>query len=932
MLIFGLLFLCHPVISQQLTTFPEEVRKLYMEEKYDEVCAISLEYLRSIYSIPDSLKTALHIRMAFFYSWIYNFNNTDPFIKAWIRGYPEEVKLNQLPVNEQADYLSMKAVKASYEGRKDDALDTLKMAIQVRNPNTPLGWAIQADGYQFRGDLEKGMLDFTEAILSFTEAENINNQLDRKGANCGIWLEKASASLEIEPDNPQILVNLNEALLYFQDISNHEKTAFAFNELGYYWREHLDFEKAINNFRYYVNIMELGNNTEKIHIAYNNLSATYNSTNRPDSVMYYMRKAVDSTPIEDFKQKALYYSNLGAIFGHLNKPDSALLYFKRALKLLYPKEPVEELSYNPDLETFDPYLPVIIGNKGSALFELAKNQNDLTFLELAVEALKISAKQFSIQRYMMSFETKTLSVRNSRDYYFLALEASAELFRQQNTANNLNNVIRFAQQSKAAVFNEYQRVLQARDSLKLDPRIIYLDDSLKSRKSFLSQRFYELERTDQSNPDLLASLNTDIIQTHQQIDLLSREIEETYPVYSQYIKAPKAIPVEVIQSNLHSNEILIDYTFSTTSLIILAISQNEVHVRTIPVPENFSLHVKQYRGHLHLHSGVGFSKFIHLGYDFWQLLIKPVEDLISGKQLIIIPDGAIGYLPFDTFVTDSIVPQRKHYNELSLLIKSHTISYLNSIDQFITARHSHQKRPVGIQAFAPFNEEPYLGEKLELGVLDGSSIEVSKISRLAKVTKHIGKKATKKAFQKKISSSDIIHLATHGILSSGNPMNNRILFHQTSPDTDLHLYEVLNMTINSSLVVLSACETGSGDLQEGEGIMSLTRGFHYAGTPALIMSLWPAFDTPSIQIMEGFYRELASGSKIADALRTSKLEYLDQAKSSESQPGLWANYQLSGVNNELPLKHKLSWIIWICVIIMIIITYFVANRIRSRRK
>ena len=104
------------------------------------------------------------------------------------------------------------------------------------------------------------------------------------------------------------------------------------------------------------------------------------------------------------------------------------------------------------------------------------------------------------------------------------------------------------------------------------------------------------------------------------------------------------------------------------------------------------------------------------------------------------------------------------------------------------------------------------------------------------------------------------------------------------------------------MVVLSACETGSGDLQEGEGIMSLTRGFHYAGTPALIMSMWPAYDTPSIQIMEGFYRELAKGSKIADALRTAKLEYLSQAKSFESHPGLWANYQLSGVNDNLPLK------------------------------
>ncbi len=151
-------------------------------------------------------------------------------------------------------------------------------------------------------------------------------------------------------------------------------------------------------------------------------------------------------------------------------------------------------------------------------------------------------------------------------------------------------------------------------------------------------------------------------------------------------------------------------------------------------------------------------------------------------------------------------------------------------------------------------------------------------------------------------------------------MNNRILFNSSESDSDLHLYEVLNLDINAILVVLSACETGSGDLQEGEGIMSLTRGFHYAGTPALIMSLWPAYDLPSIEIMEGFYRELSKNSKMADALRTSKLDYLNNAKSSSSHPGLWANYQLSGVNNPLLLKTKIRWPLWIGVFSILITT------------
>lgn len=927
-----MLFSGRQALSQQFNNFPDKVNQFYLDEDYSEVCTHSLEYLISITAIPDSLKNALHIRLAFFYSWIPEFENTNTFVAAWEKGRPEGEEFNQLPVNEQADYLSLKAVKASVDNRNNDALDTLKMAIQIRRPETRLDSAIQADGYQFRGDLEKDMMDYTEAVLSFREAENINNKLGRIGANCGVWLEKAKASLEVKPDNPQILLDIKKALQYYKSISNYEKTAHAYNEMGVYWRAYGDFEKSTNSFLISLQIKEKNHSTGNIHIAYNNLSASYNSMSRFDSVTYYMRKAIDSTSDEQFRERALYYSNLGAIFGHLNNPDSALHYFKGAIKLLYPKESVEKLSYNPDPVTFDPFLPIIIGNKGSALFELAKNQNDYDYLRLAVEALKISVKQFNEQRYMLSFETKTLNVKNSRVYYFLALEAAAELFRQHNTPENLSTVISFAQQSKAAVFNEYQRVLKARSSLNIEPGIIIKDDSLKSEKSSLSQQFYLEERKDLPDLSQLSYLTSEIVKTNDHIQRLSEKIEKDYPAYSKYVQVPDTISIEKIQSALKPDEILIDYTLSEESLIILAISTDHVKVRTILVPDNFRDNIRQYLSHMHMGSGVGFSKFIHIGFGFWELLLKPVEDLITDKQLIIIPDGAIGYLPFDTFVTDSLIPERKHYNELPLLIKSFTISFMNSIEQFIVARHSNHTRAVGVKAFAPFSTDPYKGKDIELSALSGSKQEINEISKYTRVTKYIGKKATKNAFQKDITKSDIIHLATHGILSSGNPMNNRILFHQVNTDTELHLYEVLNMTIKSRMVVLSACETGSGDVQEGEGIMSLTRGFHYAGTPQLIMSLWPAFDVPSVKIMEGFYRELANNAKLADALRTSKLEYLSLAKSSDSRPGFWANYQLSGVNDYLPLKSKTNWMIWISIILVLIIAYFIFNKPKFKRR
>jgi len=586
-LMICLLSSARKAMPQQVIRFPDKVQQLYMDEKYPEVCAYSYEFLKSKAQVPDSLKTGLHIRLALFYSWISSFDNANTFVTAWKESRPGELEFKQLPLNEQADYYSLRAVIAYNENRNDDALDTLIMAIQTRIPESKLDSAIQADGYQFRGGLEKGKMDYSKSILSYREAENINNQLGRIDPNYGIYLERVKPSLEVKPDNPQILTDINKALHYYQGISDYEKTAFAYNELGIYWRVHLNYEKSVNNFLIALRIKESNNNTAMINIAYNNLSATYNSMNRYDSVMYYMRKAIDSTRDDEFKQKALYYSNFGAIYGHLEKPDSALLCFKKAIKLLYPKEPVDNLSHNPDPKTFDPFLPIIIGNKGSALFELAKNQNDTNYLNLAVEALKISVKQFNEQRYMLSFETKAINVKDSRVYYFLALEAAAQLFRITNTPEDLSTVINFAQQSKAAVFNEYQRALKARDSLDIDPLIISLDDNLKKKKSSLNQDFFLEERLDNPNPNHLSSLTSEIIQINEKIQKISDDIEKDYPAYSKYIQVPNIVTVEEIQSALKPDEILIDYTYSAKSLVILAIATDSIRVSTIKIPSTF---------------------------------------------------------------------------------------------------------------------------------------------------------------------------------------------------------------------------------------------------------------------------------------------------------------------------------------------------------
>lgn len=109
----------------------------------------------------------------------------------------------------------------------------------------------------------------------------------------------------------------------------------------------------------------------------------------------------------------------------------------------------------------------------------------------------------------------------------------------------------------------------------------------------------------------------------------------------------------------------------------------------------------------------------------------------------------------------------------------------------------------------------------------------------------------------------------------------------------LRLNEIFNLNLPAELVVLSACQTGLGEQVRGEGIISLTRGFMYAGAPRVVVSLWSVDDRATAELMTRFYTAmLKKGLKPATALRTAQIEVLKQDK--WKSPYYWAAFGLQG--------------------------------------
>lgn len=193
-----------------------------------------------------------------------------------------------------------------------------------------------------------------------------------------------------------------------------------------------------------------------------------------------------------------------------------------------------------------------------------------------------------------------------------------------------------------------------------------------------------------------------------------------------------------------------------------------------------------------------------------------------------------------------------------------------------------------------------------------------------------GNLVNKELFIKESSKARILHLAMHALTDDKHPEYSQLVFkneNNAETSTSMYAYELARMKLNADLSVLSACNSGSGKFQKGEGVLSLARAFKASGCPNIVMSLWPANDASTKDIVVGFFKHLKAGLGKADALRQSKQDYLDTASDELKHPYYWAGLVLIG-NNE-PMKFGSTQL---PLILLFFITLLVAGLIYRRTK
>ena len=141
-----------------------------------------------------------------------------------------------------------------------------------------------------------------------------------------------------------------------------------------------------------------------------------------------------------------------------------------------------------------------------------------------------------------------------------------------------------------------------------------------------------------------------------------------------------------------------------------------------------------------------------------------------------------------------------------------------------------------------------------------------------------------------------VHFATHAFANDVNPDRSGLVLatdDDSGEDGVLHLSEVYNLKLDADLVVLSACETALGRLESGEGMIGLTRGFLYAGSNNVLVSLWKADDVATRNLMLDLYQGIVAGGSFNRSLQAAKLNAINSSRFN-ARPYFWAQFVLHG--------------------------------------
>ncbi len=885
---------------------------------------------------------------------------------------------------------------AASKGDFDKALKlftkSLNFFLGILDPNSEYLARI----YVNLGRLNFQFSKYKEALKYFDKAERIyfnNDQTDSYPVGV-IFVNKGNIFMRKG--------NLDKALEYYKKCiqiyrnklnPEHPYISTVLNNLGAVQADMMDYDKALD---YYRQSKAISKDPVSKTIVYRNIAKIYELKGDPASAEDHYKKSIEYA-LENLSRFHYELGNsllaLGDFFLESGNLDQAYEEFKKALEIFnrnfdfkspyiskvylrlgeyymkrqnfaralenYQKAIIAFLpDFNSqDIYTFPPIndlimvnelLPMLIG-KSNAFLKRYQHEGNIEDLKASLNAYRTAVSIVDDIRLNLREESMLRYADEVREIFQNAIATCLKLYYVTSNKKYLKEAFDFTEKSRSAVLLASMRDIEAIDIGGIPDSLKQKERNLREGISSYEKLLYDERNLVSQNQSKILLWESKIFDLKRNYDELIESFEKDYPSYFSLKYETRVMNVESIQEKLGKEDVLLEYAMQDTTMVLFMIAKDDFRTVSMNLGEDFddeiSFLVDFYQRSLFHHSLEVYNEFLKVSNKFYNKLIGPVAAEIKNKNLIIIPDASLNYIPFESLIKNIPVVDLMDYRGLPYLVKEHPVSYSFSATILFEAEIPDRAKKK-LLAFAPTYSKTS-GEIRVSGMSDINKLdplqnvekEVSQITNLIRGSVFSGANATETNFKENASDYDILHLAMHTIVDDVEPLYSRLVFTRTKDsvnDGQLYAYELYNLNLNAHMAVLSACNTGYGKLRKGEGVISLARGFIYSGVPSIVMTLWEVEDKSGAEIMTSFYENLETGMNKGKALQQAKLDYLAKSPQYRAHPYFWSAYVTIG--DDAPLfdkyeKYYGSMTLLLTVLIFgIVLLVYLRRRSRKRKQ
>ncbi|MEM7104735.1 MAG: CHAT domain-containing protein [Bacteroidota bacterium] len=763
-------------------------------------------------------------------------------------------------------------------------------------------YRVLAGAYFDRGDFDLA-LNYLGIALQKAREKNIDSEIARCLLDYGnIHLNKgefqtaidslklAESAFNLLPEKSYRLQN-DEAGCYLN-------MAFVYDELKVY-------EDALN---YYLKAKTLYEELElesEVASTLNNMAVVYSRRGDLNTAANLLDEALKMATDMPSLQ-AMCYDNLGDLYLDRGEQAKAIKAYAEAISSLLPqfdqgKDPFAQKDLLKDVSNKSDLLTYLV-DMANALSYKTHTPEDRPKLEQALSYFKLTDFLTDIMRFEQgSTESKLFWRKQIRPMYASALDICYAL-------GDHKQAFYFMEKSKAILLLDALLGINARTVVP--DSIADQEFELQVRLQVARSELQDAEDYGESDLEPYRKAVADALESNE---LFLEQISADHPQYFEIKYRPEVVELgQFFEAQSGDEQYLIEYFFGSEYIYGLLAGKDSTFFfreKRTAIDNELNEYLDLFSARNKIQNDP--AAYAEKAFSVYQLLFgNGLQQLLpEGASLVIIPDGKLNFLPFE-----SLIHQKSEGTLLGTfpyLLHRYAISYGYSAT--ILTEQTNELTPSLVNhdviGFAPFAVKG-----TDLPVLVNSKSELENIKATYDGAFYFDNQASVEEFIAQAGLFSVIHLSTHASAETGQPF---ISFGESK----LELAELYTLQLPAELVVLSACQTGLGTLAEGEGVMSLARGFTFAGSKRLISSLWSVNDASTASIFNYFYRHIGENKTSTEALRQAKMDYLKTEGLSNAlkSPYFWAGFNMVGPGGPIELNEKSSGQIYVWMLLALVL-------------